>query len=472
MDTRRFPPGPPVVGTNVFAQLRYSWQIMHDMLGVISGYYDQYGDLVHLQFGQYGHLFLVKHPEHAHQVLVEKAASFHKGPDYKDPERGLARFLGNGLLVSDGEFWKRQRRLVAPALHARRVEAYAETMVSLAERLVAGWRDGAVIDVDAAMMRVTLDIVSATLFSSDVSDQAERVGAAMTTLQHANMDFDLIPNWVPTPKHLRERKALRDLDGIIYDLIAAWRTHGEDRGDLLSMLLLAQDDDGSRMSDQQVRDEAMTLFLAGHETTANALNWTWYLLAQNPDVEAKLHAELDAVLGGALPKLDDLKRLPYTEMVIKESMRLFPPAWGFGRRAIEDVEIGGYTIPAGSGVNISVYHMHRDPRWWLQPERFDPLRFSPEGEQAQVRYAYLPFGGGPRICIGNAFALMEARLLLAVMASRFRLRLLTNDPVEPEPLITLRPKNGLRMRLEARHSASVSSAYHTPVEAPKTGLPA
>ena len=255
---------------------------------------------------------------------------------------------------------------------------------------------------------------------------------------------------MPTPQKFRADRAVRELDRIVYGMINERRASGEDKGDLLSMLLLAEDEDGSRMSDKQARDEAVTLFLAGHETTANALNWTWYLLAQHPEVEAKLHDELDTVLAGQPPTLDDLKRLPYTEMVMKESMRLYPPAWSFSREALEDIQLGDYTVPKGSVVAILGYLTHRDPRWWDAPEAFMPERFSEENEANIPRYVYIPFGGGPRICIGNSFAMMEARLLLATIASRYRLALSPGQKVEPQPLITLNPKNGLPMTLRVR----------------------
>lgn len=424
-------------------------KFQRDLFGMLADLIGRYGDLVHVQIGGV-HAFIVTHPEHLHQVTTTEADRYIKGDDYTHPERGLAYFLGSGLIVTDGEFWKRQRRLVAPALHAKRVEGYAETMVEYTLRHLDGWRDGAVLDVDSSMMTLTSAIVAKTLFNADVERDAKAVGDAMTTLQHANAGFDLIPKRIPTPGHLRERRALQTLDAIIYRIIEEWRQQGEDRGDLLSMLLLARDEDGEPMSDKQVRDEAMTLFLAGHETTANALNWTWVLLSQNPEVERRLHDELDSVLQGEPPTLADLKRLPYTEMVIKESMRIYPPAWGFGRKAAVDTRLGGYDIPAGSAVNCGVIHVHRDPRWWPNPMRFDPLRFDPAREHIAPKYAYMPFGGGPRICIGNTFAMMEARLLLATIASRYRLLLPSGTTIHPEPLITLRPKGGLRMRLARR----------------------
>lgn len=445
-----FPPGPPGVGSNILKQMAWGISVQRDMFGAMADWLGRYGDLVHFEIGGV-HAFIVTRPEHLHEVTTTQADKFLKGDDYTHPERGLAYFLGNGLIITDGEFWKRQRRLVAPALHAKRVEAYADTMVDFTLRHLDSWQDGAVLDVDASMMTLTSSIVAKTLFNADVLGDAKAVGDAMTVLQHASSSLDMIPKRIPTPKHLRERRALQALDAVVYRIINEWRRQNVDRGDLLSMLLLARDDDGEPMSDKQVRDEAMTLFLAGHETTANALNWTWYLLSQNPDVERRLHDELDSVLQGQPPTLADLKRLPYTDMVVKESMRLYPPAWGFGRKAAVDTQLGGYDIPAGSALNCGVIHVHRDPRWWPNPMRFDPDRFDPGREQSIQKFAYMPFGGGPRICIGNTFAMMEARLLLATMASRYRLLLPLGTHIKPEPLITLRPKGGLRMRLQRRH---------------------
>ena len=453
------PPGPPPVPNNFLAQLRFGRSFIGGgILRTIAQAHDTYGDMVHYHLQPSAHIVLVRSTEATHQILVSKASSFHKGRDYADTKRGLARFLGSGLLTSDGDFWKRQRRLVAPALHTRRVDSYADAMVTLGEAAGAEWQDGQTIDVDDAMMRLTLAIVARTLFDRDVSGEAHRVGEAMTIFQHMNdRSPDLLPIWMPTRKRLRERSALRDLNAIIYGMIQQRRAEGRDHGDLLSMLLLARDEDGGAMSDVQVRDEATTLFLAGHETTANALNWTWMLLAQHPEAETKLHAELDHVLAGRAPTLADLPNLPWTEMVIKESMRLYPPAWGFGRRAIVDVEIDGFHLPKDCEVYLSPYHMHRHPALWPDPERFDPERFSPEREAAIPRMAYLPFSTGPRVCIGSAFAMMEARLLLAALARRWQLRLLSDQPIQPEPMITLRPSEGLRMRVQARQAPALRS---------------
>lgn len=428
--------------------------IQRDALGMILRYQQQYGDVFILQM-QEQQMYFIADADFAHEVLVKQADKFQKDSDYTDTKRGLARFLGTGLLTSNGEFWKRQRKLVAPALHARRIEAYAQTMTDYAVNRIAAWRDGDTLDIAREMNAVTMRIVAKTLFNTEVEADIHSVADAMAAIQDKFMasPLDLLPTWIPFPRELRARRANHDLDALVYRIISEWRTESQDHGDLLSMLLLAETEDGQRMSDKQARDEIVTLFLAGHETTANTLNWTWLLLSQNPDVEAKLHAELDTVLGGRVPTLADLKQLPYTEMVIKESLRLYPPAWGYSREALEDVRIGDVVIPKGSSAQIFTYGLHHNPKYWDNPEQFQPERFSTENESRFPRYAYLPFGGGPRVCIGNSFAMMEAQLILATMASRYRLTLAPDARVVLAPMITLFPKYGLKMQLHTRHDA-------------------
>lgn len=443
------PPGPPPV-KGLLNTIRMINDIKRQtMLGYFTERFGEYGDIFRMQFGEANVMF-VADPEAIYEIVVEKSKQFYKGADYRNRQSGLARFLGNGLLTSDGEFWKRQRKLVAPSLHAKRIEAYAEIMTEVTERTINNWRDGTELDIDQEMMHATLEIVGKALFKVDVSRDAERVGGALTVIQERMGGFTILPAWVPTPDKMRVNRAVRALDDLVYGIIGERRESGEDYGDLLSMLLLARDDDGNGMTDEQVRDETVTLLLAGHETTANALNWTFMLLAQNPDAEAKLHEELDAVLGGRTPTLADLKQLPYTEMVVKESMRLYPPAYSFGRMATEDVTIQGYDVPANTDINIFGIIAHRSPKWWDAPMAFQPERFSPENEAKIPRYAYLPFGGGPRICIGNSFAMMEARLMLATIAQKYQLRLKPGQKVGLDPLITLRPLGGMHMRVEQR----------------------
>jgi cytochrome P450 len=421
-----------------------------DPTGFLERVARRHGDVAHFRFGR-RRLYLLSHPDHVRDVLVARHRNFIKS-------YALQRsrvLLGEGLLTSEGEFHLRQRRLSQPAFHRDRIDGYGRVMAEAAARTGERWRDGATIDMAADMARLTLAIVGRTLFDADVEDEADELGRALTD---AMILFDrlTIPftEWLdrlPLPSNRRFFRARDRLDATIYRMIEEHR-RGDDRGDLLSMLLQARDEegDGGRMTDQQLRDEALTLFLAGHETTANALTWTWYLLSQHPHAEERLHAELDAVLGGRAPQPEDLPRLAYARGVLAESMRLFPPAWVIGRQPREDFEIGGYRIPAGTIVMMSPWVIQRDPRFWPEPLRFDPGRWTPEAEAARHRFAYFPFGAGPRKCIGEGFAWMEGTLVLAALAQRWRARLVPGHPVERQPLITLRPRHGMRMTLERR----------------------
>jgi cytochrome P450 len=312
--------------------------------------------------------------------------------------------------------------------------------------MLHSWRDGERRNIHEEMMGLTLAIVAKTLFDADVAEEAREIGEALEVVMDVNTDprrLLFVPTWLPTPANLAMRRAARRLDRVIYRIISERRANKQDAGDLLSLLLHAQDEDGSRMTDTQLRDEAVTLFLAGYETTAINLSWTWWLLAQHPEVEKKLHAELAAVLGGRSPTFDHLPALRYLEMILTESLRLYPPAWSMVRMAIDDSEIGGYRVPAGCGVAVSQYVVHRDPRFFDSPDEFRPERWEGDLAKRLPKFAYFPFGGGPRICIGNSFALMEASLVLATVAQKFHLSLVPNQIVEPLPSITLRPKNGI-----------------------------
>lgn len=416
----------------------------------------QYGDIVRLRFaGRQG--YLISNPTDIHQVLVRDADKYRKAPIYRIL---LTRFLGNGLLTSEGDFWKRQRKLAQPAFHTKRIQAYADTMVEYTRRMLDSWAEGEVRNVNHEMARLTLSVVVKTLFNTEIGAEADRIGEALTTVLEATNDgmqsvFQMLPEWVPLPRNLRNKRGVRQLDAIINGIISQRRASNEDTGDLLSMLLLAQDEDGSQMTDRQLRDEVVTLVLAGHETTANALTWTLYLLSQYPDVEARLHDELDTVLTGRAPAFADLRQLTYTGMVLKESMRLFPPIPSIGRQSLTPVTLGGYDLPAGAIIIISPNVFHYDPRWWPEPEKFLPERFSKANEKSIEKHAYLPFGGGPRVCIGNSFAEMEATLVLATLAQRYQLRLDPADqPVVPEPTLTLRPQRPLTMRVERREQVT------------------
>lgn len=399
-------------------------------------------------------LILVREPEHIKEVLVTRGRSFIKSLG----TRRTKRILGEGLVTSEGEFHRRQRRLAQPAFHRDRIKAYGETMVASALRTRETWVAGQTIDMSEAMSALTLAIVGKTLFDSDVEGDATDIRAAMQVTLGL-FDSLLKPSsdilyHLPLPSTLRFKKARGRIDQTIFRMISERRGRAEDRGDLLSMLMAAQDSegDGGRMTDLQVRDEAMTLFLAGHETTATALSWAWYLLANHPEVERLLHQEVDTALGGRLPNAEDLAALPYTRNVMTETMRCYPPAWIFGREAIEDVEVGGYLINKGTTALVSQWVVHRDPRFYTDPHNFEPGRWSADLKAKNPLFAYFPFGGGTRICIGESFAWMEGILLLAVIAQRWRPRMVSTEAAKPQPLVTLRPKGGLRMVLEARSS--------------------
>lgn len=406
------------------------------------------GDVSYIQMGNMP-MYFINHPDHIRDLLVVNADKFIKG-------RALQRsktLLGEGLLTSEGAAHLRQRRMIQPAFHRARIAEYARSMVEYADKMADGWHDGDIRDIDKEMMHLTLQIVGKTLFNADVGDSANEIGKAMTTLVEL-FNYLLLPfsEWLeklPLPHTIRLKRARKTLDRVIYGIINERRRSGADEGDLLSMLLMAQDeDDGTTMTDEQVRDEALTLFLAGHETTANALTWTWYLLSQNPEAEAKLHAELDDVLGGRIPTMDDLPALKYTESVLAESMRLYPPAWAAGRNAIADHEFGGYKVPKGSIVLASQFVMHRDARYWNEPDAFLPERWQTKSvKEAGAENIYFPFGGGVRRCIGESFAWTEGILLLATLARKWKLTLVPEQRVEVKPLIVLRPKYGMRMKL-------------------------
>jgi len=410
----------------------------------------RYGGLTTFWFGPFP-AYAVNAPETIHQVLVEQASKFYKSRMTREVMYPL---VGNGLFTSDGEFWKGQRKLIQPVFHAKRIADYADLMVQFADEMVNGWQNGQTRDIDHDMTGLTMRIIAKALFDATVTSETSEVGQAITRAFHlVERNFRRIvpiPRWMPGKFNREMDEAVRVLDGIIQSFIVERRRTGEDKGDFLSLLLAARNDDNKGMTDKQLRDEAMTLFGAGHETTAVTMMWAWYLLSQNPAAEAKLHAELDTVLGGRPPTLADLANLPYTEMVIKETMRLYPAAWAITRQAVEDATIDGHTIRRGSAVVINIYGMHRDPAVFPNPDAFEPERFAPEKEEALPKYAYIPFGGGPRICIGNAFALMEARLLLATIAQRYHLDLDPSQVVKPERLFSLRSKYGMKMIVKAR----------------------
>jgi len=357
-------------------------------------------------------------------------------------------------VTSEGEFWRRQRRLAQPAFHRQRISSYGDVMVQYAERAIAAWKAGENRDLARDMTRLTLEIVVKTLFNSDVSNDADHIGQILSGLvkpfaSQATLKW-ILDNRLPTPGHRRYFNAVSQIDRIVFRIIAERRASGHDVGDLLSMLLEAQDEDGSQMSDAQLRDEVMTLFLAGHETTALSLSWSWYLLATHPDAEQKFHAELAEVLGGRAPNVSDLTKLKYTAMIEKEAMRLYPLANEVGREEIEETEIGGYRVPKGTQLFAFQWVTHRDPRYFDEPDAFKPERWTAENSEQIAKYAYFPFGAGPRQCIGNYFAMMEIVLLLATIGQRFRFALDPEHKVEVLPVLSLRPRDGIKVIIEPR----------------------
>lgn len=444
-DERKLPSGPEpaLFGGHV-------WQFRQDALDFVLTNMQDYGDLVSIKFLDY-QTFQVNHPDLIQEVLVKQAKSFRKSPLYR---MTVADYLGTGLLVSEGDFWKRQRKMMQPAFHTQRINAYAETMSAYTQRMLDSWQPGETLDIADEMMKLTLYVVGKTLFDVDMSERSQAIAEALeymlddiitvaTSIVH-------LPKWLPTPRRRRRKKTIQQLTDTILDIIKERRTNFEDRGDLLSMLLAARDDDGNAMTDKQIRDEALTIVLAGHETTANALTWTLYLLSQHPQIEAALLNEIQTVAGDTPPGLDHLPDLRYTEMVIKEGMRLFPPVWSFARQATEDVPLDDYRVLTGEIVFIAPYALHRDPRWFPEPERFDPQRFNDTSAEQIPRYAYVPFAAGPRVCIGNNFAMMEAKIILASIVQRYHLTLKAGYTPVPEPLVTLRPKEGMPMRPDSR----------------------
>jgi enediyne biosynthesis protein E7 len=439
------PPGPPwpTRAQNTFSFLRNALDFLLEMR-------ERYGDVVSVPT-LVGPFTLIFHPDGVRHVLQENHRNYNKDvPDY----HMLSLVLGKGLLTNDGGSWLKQRRMIQPAFHRERVAAFGTLMTETALRWAQRWETGSFIETNKPlaltqeMSSLTLSIVGKALFGTDLSAETEDVGRALTTVNHLLAKGFCLP-WVlslPTPQRRRLHVARSTLYTVVEQIIRERRRHRERHGDLLEMLLEARDEEtGEGMTDQQVRDEVLTLLLAGHETTANALSWTFYLLAQHPHVEAKLQEEYQQVLNGRPAMIEDLPQLPSTRMVIEEAMRLYPPVWGLGRRALSNDEIGGYTIPKGAYVLVFSFVTHRHPAFWERPDEFDPERFSVPLAAGRHRFAYFPFGGGPRLCLGNQFALYEAQLILATILSRYQLRLLSGTVVTPEPLVTLRPRGDLLM---------------------------
>lgn len=404
----------------------------------------EHGDIVQFRLGDHEHhIYLLNHPDYIRDVLVTQDRKFTK---WFSVQR-IKEVLGDGLFVSEGEFHLRQRRLSQPAFHRERIASYADEMVSLATRLRGRWQAGAVIDICAEMNWLAMMIVTRTLFGADVEGEAEEIRGALSEI------LDQFERSVlPVSDREDFERALERLDAVVYRLIRQRRATNEDRGDLLSMLLLAHDaeGDGGGMTDLQLRDEAMTIFLAGHETSANALAWSWHLLAQHPQIETRFHGEVDNVLNGRAARMDDVPALQLTGRIFSEAIRLYPPLWAIGRQAIEECRIGEHRIAAGSVVILSQYVTQRDPRWFPEPERFDPERWTIEARAARPRFSYFPFSAGSRSCLGEAFAGVEGVLCLATLAQEWRLRSVPAHRIALQPQLTLRARNGIKLRIEAR----------------------
>jgi cytochrome P450 len=404
----------------------------------------EYGDIAHVRVGT-RHVYVLSHPDYVKEMLVTNSAALAKGKLMS----GARRVLGEGLLTSGGERHQRQRRATAPAFHRDSIERYTAAMVECAARYASGWRNGETLDVHQEMMRLTLAIAGRTLFSTALEDDAELRQALNTFVRMSPLAllpfFDLLGK-LPVAPMRRIEAALQQLDRVVYRLI---REHRErPRADMLSLLLDTYRD--ANISERELRDECVAMIFAGYETTSNALTWTWYLLSQNPDAEEKLYRELDSVLRERLPTAADIPVLRYTEMVLAESVRMYPPGWAIGRRALAPARIAGYAIPKGSLVITSQWVIHRDPRWYPNPNRFDPERWTEAARQSRPAFSYFPFGAGPRRCIGEDFAWTEAILVIATIAQQWRLRLVPGHPVETQPVVTLRPRHGMRMTVERR----------------------
>jgi len=444
----KVPDPPSERGSLLFGVAPEFWR---DPLQALIDQRRRHGDVVRMRMGGPFYSYLLAHPDHVRYVLQDNNPRFGRHPHGSG---ALKPTVGEGLLTSEGSFWLRQRRLMQPAFHRQRLARFGEVMTDEAEATIAAWGPkagrGEPIDVASEMMHLTLRVVARVMFSADVSpeefDRVERaVEVSLLYSIKLSQSYLTLPLWLPLPLHRRFRGARADLDRVVYRMIEEHRHAPIGNDDLLSMLLSARDaDTGETMTDRQVRDEVMTIFLAGHETTAVALTWTFYLLSRHPEVARRLQDELANVLAGRIATVADLPRLPYTRAVIGETIRLYPPAWIVTRMPLADEVIGDYRVGKGTNVFMSPYITHRHPEFWTDPERFDPSRFLGEGPERH-RYAYFPFGGGPHLCIGNSFALLEAQLVLATIAQRFQLDLVPDHPVAMHPLVTLRARHGMRM---------------------------
>ncbi len=429
-------------------------------LETMSGWWRQYGDALCFRLGPKT-LHLFSHPDLAEQILVQQADRFVKVYDPRRPV-GLALVLGNGLVTSSGEVWKRHRRIIQPVFHRSRMATMADRMVQVGEQRIAGWagHEEQPVDIAAEMMQLALEVISQTMFTTSMAQHIEHISRALrVSLKYAFDSFHnplRLPRWVPTQRNREFRAVMRFMDRLIYGLLAERRRTGVTHGDLLDLLLQARDEEtGIGLTDQELRDEALTIFAAGHETTANTLAWTWYLLATHPEAKARFHEEVDRVLQGRTPNANDLQHLPYTRAIFDESLRLYPPAPAVQRKAATNTIVCGLPLSAGALVLVGTYNLHRHPAFWTNPDQFLPERWL-DGTRPVPRYAYLPFGAGPRACVGIHFASIEGPLLLALIGRRYDLQL-AQETVEPELMVTLRPKGGISMMLRPRPVSAVST---------------
>jgi len=425
-------------------------QLRTDMLGFFEQCVRDHGDAAYFRVANRRSM-LLSHPDDIERVLVTENRRFIKNYALTF----LRPLLGNGLVLNEGESWLRQRRLIQPAFSRSRVESYAPTMVECTQRMLDEWSDGETRDIVPAMMRLTMEIAGKTLLGIELGDRFNEIARCLDATMHDFLSRFAaalpLPYWVPTLRNLRLRATVSRLDRILQELIDERRASGASGGDFLSLLLQAKDEeDGRGISDRQIRDEVMTMFLAGHETTAVSLTWTWLLLGQHPEIQERVSAEARSVLSGGQPFTTDVSKLVLCEQVIRESMRLYPPAYVIGRRPLEDITIGGHFIPAGTNVLMSQWIVQRDPRWYDEPLRFHPDRWADGLASRLPKYAYFPFGGGPRVCIGNTFAMFEASLVLGLIAQRFKLELINPAPIRIQPAVTLRPAEPIQMRIKGR----------------------
>jgi cytochrome P450 len=429
-------------------------EFQRDTLGFLSRTAHDYGDIIKFPFGPYT-FYILKHPDYIHEALINQGKKLQK---WSRQTHVWEKAIGHASFTTEGDFWRRQRRLLQPAFHTQRIKNYVQIVIDHSQRMFDNWQEGGEYEIAHQMSLTTMGIISQILFDlKDVlRDSAELCEAMVVIFEMMTIETIAlfpVPDWVPTPRNLKENRAMKVFEDFTLNIIAERRASGQDRGDVLSSLLLAVDEeeDGGQMTDRQAADEIKSLFGAGHETTAMTLTWALYLLAQHPDIQDKLFAHVTAILGGRTPTLEDLETLTYTDQVIKESMRLYPPAWSLmGREVVEDMPLDGHVIPKGSILLISPWVMHHDPRYFADPQRFDPERFSAENEKSIPKYAYFPFGGGPHVCTGSHLATMEAEVMLAMMIERYRFELVPERPVEPQALITVRPKDGLYLKVTKR----------------------